>query len=462
MADKRMHALSGLVKAISAFQQSSQNVESTETTQSLQNAANNDVETAIRSLFPSTNGAVAMVQNPTSESNGSNQTSVNSVDRQFVGLRSRFQPSQNYQPRGKKRAKSTQVNAKKTKQVEQRSTIKDVILLPGPTFNKVPRGATREGLYSNGFVTTLELILTMSEQEIRTNLEEKFKRKLSRSKKVPKFEFVRAINSKIISARRQDCQSFDGRLLKHISSQAPLYIRATTDISSSLNVYLKNEESSGDSQSSEDNEEEVDEQIIKSTMYQKDQKPDVVDVDDTDSSTVVSFPCNLTLPSASLERACTSSHPTTREQTCLKQSEQEALQSTLLKEAETGPLISCPTCDGQFKSDKIEEHADQCAESAWHGSECLMYANLMSSFENNSDADVQLDETPTQCETFEETGSASEDNQEISLGKLIGAIGELQKNLGVSTNRINVQRKTVLADYLNTRKEGLGLNLRIA
>ena len=180
MADKRMHALSGLVKAISAFQQSSQNVESTETTQSLQNAANNDVETAIRLLFPSTNGAVAMVQNPTSESNGSNQTCVNSVDRQFVGLHSRFQPSQNYQPRGKKRAKSTQVNAKKTKQVEQRSTIKDVILLPGPTFNKVPRGATREGLYSNGFVTTLKLIPTMSEQEIRTNLEEKFKRKLSR------------------------------------------------------------------------------------------------------------------------------------------------------------------------------------------------------------------------------------------------------------------------------------------
>ena len=180
MADKRMHALSGLVKAISAFQQSSQNVESTETTQTVQNAASSDVESAIRLLFPSTNGTVATVQNTTSESKGSNQTSVNSVDRQFVGLRARFQPSQDYQPRSKKRAKSTSVNAKKTKQVEQRSTIKDVILLPGPTFNKVPRGATREGLYSNGFVTTLELIPTMSEQEIRTNLEEKFKRKLSR------------------------------------------------------------------------------------------------------------------------------------------------------------------------------------------------------------------------------------------------------------------------------------------
>ena len=84
-----MHALSGLVKAISALQQCSKNVESTETTQSVQNAASNDDETAIRSHFPSTNGTVATVQNATSESKGSNQTSVNSVDRQFVGLRAR-------------------------------------------------------------------------------------------------------------------------------------------------------------------------------------------------------------------------------------------------------------------------------------------------------------------------------------------------------------------------------------
>ena len=133
----------------------------------------------------------------------------------------------------------------------------------------------------------------MSEQEIRENLEEKFKRKLLRLKMVPKFEFVRAINSKIICASRQDCQSFDGRLLKHISGQAPLYIRATTDISSSLNMYLKNEENSDDSQSNED---EVDEHIIKSTMYQKEQKPDVVHIDDSDNSTVASFPRGSTLP----------------------------------------------------------------------------------------------------------------------------------------------------------------------
>ena len=76
----------------------------------------------------------------------------------------------------------------------------------------------------------------------------------------------------------------------------------------------------------------------------------------------------------------------------------------------------------------------------------------MSSFENNSDTDVQLDETHTQCESIEETCSASEGTQEVSRGTLIGAIRELQKNMEVSTNRINVQRKTVLADYLSTRK----------
>ena len=455
MAEKHMHALSGLVKAISAFQQSSQNIESTVTTQSSQNSTSNDVETAIRSLFPSTNGTAATVQNASSESESSrrdNQTNVvNSVDRQFVGQRARFQQSQNYQPRGKKRAKSTKVNAKKTKHVEQRSTIKDVILLPGPKFNKVPRGATREGLYTNGFVTTLELIPTMSEQEIRENLEEKFKRKLLGAEKVPKFEFVRAINSKIICARRQDCQSYDGRLLKHISGQAPLYIRATTDISSSLNMFnFKNEESSDGSQS---NEEEVDEQdIIKSTMFKKEQKPCVVHIDDSDTNTTVSFLHGSTLPSTSNEQACTSRHPTSREQACLQHPGQTALQPTLAKEVETGPFVSCPTCDGQFEINEIEEHADRCAESTWHESERLIYANLMSSFENNSDTEMQHDETHTQSEAPEETVSASGGTHEISRGKLIEVIQELQKNVGMSTNRINVQRKTVLADYLNTRK----------
>ena len=100
-----MHVLSGLVNAISAFQQSSQNLESSENTRSSQNSATNNVEAAIRSLFPSTNGAVSTEQNASSESEGTrsgSQTIANSVDRQFVAQRAHFQPSQNYQPWVKK------------------------------------------------------------------------------------------------------------------------------------------------------------------------------------------------------------------------------------------------------------------------------------------------------------------------------------------------------------------------
>ena len=70
-----------------------------------------------------------------------------------------------------KKAKSAKVNvSNKNKHVEQHSTSKDVILLHTLTFNKVSRGTTREGLYSNGFVTTLELTPKTSEHEIRDNL----------------------------------------------------------------------------------------------------------------------------------------------------------------------------------------------------------------------------------------------------------------------------------------------------
>ena len=49
----------------------------------------------------------------------------------------------------------------------------------------------------------------------------------------------------------------------------------------------------------------------------------------------------------------------------------------------------------------------------------------MSSFENNSDTDMQHDETHTQSKS-------SEGTQEISRGKLIQAIQDLQKKYGVN------------------------------
>ena len=107
--------------------------------------------------------------------------------------------------------------------------LKDVILLHGPKQDKVPRGVAREALFALGFTMTLQLSHTMEESEIRSLLEEKFKNKLeSISRKGNKFQFVRAIDSKIIpleNTKQQECQAAcDWRLLKNISNQGPQYI----------------------------------------------------------------------------------------------------------------------------------------------------------------------------------------------------------------------------------------------
>ena len=42
-------------------------------------------------------------------------------------------------------------------------------------------------------------------------------------------------------------------------------------------------------------------------------------------------------------------------------------------------------------------------------------------------------------------------NKEIKV-RLRGLVKDLQKKIGLKTNRVNVQRKSVLADYIETRK----------
>jgi hypothetical protein len=59
-------------------------------------------------------------------------------------------------------------------------------------------------------------------------------------------EFVTAINSKIIPIENVNQQeghvTCDGRLVKHISGQGPLYIRANEDNSAPLQAYLNSKQ----------------------------------------------------------------------------------------------------------------------------------------------------------------------------------------------------------------------------
>ena len=145
-------------------------------------------------------------------------------DPHYLKNTERFLPNHKYGP--KKRPRNVKNSTNKTSKCnEQRTVLKDVILLHGPKQDKVPCGVARKVLFALGFTTTLELSHTMKESEIRSLLEEKFKNKLeSISRKGNKFQFVRAINSKIIPLENTKQAAYNGRLLKHISGQGPLYI----------------------------------------------------------------------------------------------------------------------------------------------------------------------------------------------------------------------------------------------
>ena len=71
---------------------------------------------------------------------------------------------------------------------------------------------------------------------------------------------VRAVSNKIVSPSEGSASSsvepecFDGRMLKHMSGQGPIYIRATKDISSALfrGKWAKLQDDSSDSDESDD------------------------------------------------------------------------------------------------------------------------------------------------------------------------------------------------------------------
>ena len=88
----------------------------------------------------------------------------------------------------------------------------------------------REGLYGDKFVTsgfTLHSLTT--EKELRNTLEAAFMDKFAFTPVENKFEFVRAVEKKIVKIRSTD--EITGKVLKHFcGSRGPIYIRSTTDL----------------------------------------------------------------------------------------------------------------------------------------------------------------------------------------------------------------------------------------
>ena len=419
-AHKNLETLSNLVAAITQLSRTGSNTE--EGT----NNNNGDVETTIRSLFPSTNGrccTTAATSQPSNAASAAAQTSNNVQD-----TTDRFVPSRNYGV-GKKRAKPTKSKvSKKSKTTDARTTLKDVVLIPYSRQTKIPRGREREHIFSSGFCATFELDPSMTEEGIRALLEQKFADKLGCSRNSPMFEFMRAVHSKLISLEKDDSPPCNGRLLKHVSGQGPLYIRAKKDISVSLHTLNDFKEDSSDGYSSQD-----DNIIVATTMY--------AGPNSTSSS-------NLSV-SAPPGGSSTASLDVSSDQS----SGLSSIVSTVTQSVCTPPMpvlsvVSCPTCNGRFEIDKIEEHADLCSEAAWSGTE-QTYVTLMSNIneDNDNDPNSEVIVLADDAQEIEMVPDNPEDIQRL----LIDIIQSLQKNLGEKTNRVNVQRISMLDDYLNRR-----------
>ncbi len=273
----------------------------------------------------------------------------------------------------------------------------------------------------------------MSEDDIRALLEEKFSNKFVNFKKFPKFEFVRGVHNKIISIESSGGKgpSCDGRLLKHISGQGPIYIRANEEISISPDVCvtIKDESSSSEGNSTDDEN-----TIITTSMYQ----PSPTSMTATNITTIDVMPYTSR---ANHNNSCSTMVAVP-----------SAAESTQYSIQGCQRVISCPTCHEKFGGDEIEEHADICAESAWSGSE-QQYVSLMSDL-------VNVDDVTDQQESSEPISLINENNEaspasDISPGniktELADVIRNLQANLGNTTNRLNVQRISVLDDYINKR-----------
>ena len=123
----------------------------------------------------------------------------------------------------------------KRKPVVQKEYIKDVYLLPSPNISVVPRGQFREQLYDDGFVVSgYKLISTASESEIYGEFETAFFDKLRFVEFPTKFDFVRAIEKKIVNMK--NIGDITGEILKHICGprDRPIYIRSNEDITYQL------------------------------------------------------------------------------------------------------------------------------------------------------------------------------------------------------------------------------------
>ena len=122
--------------------------------------------------------------------------------------------------------------------------LKDIIVLPSPRIESVPRGRFREHLYGNGFAeSAVSITDEMSEEEITAKIANILKDTFEFLPE-PKYSFVRSIGCKII---KLNSAPYTWKLIKYISKQGPVYIRSDIDVPGGVLKIWLDEKQEGES-----------------------------------------------------------------------------------------------------------------------------------------------------------------------------------------------------------------------
>ena len=96
------------------------------------------------------------------------------------------------------------------KRLAEKEWIKDVILLPSPKAKTVRRNLLRETLFDEGFVISeFKLKSSASEKELTSSIEKALSDKMAFISGSPKFNFVRAVEKKIVEIRNSPRRSLE-------------------------------------------------------------------------------------------------------------------------------------------------------------------------------------------------------------------------------------------------------------
>lgn len=151
------------------------------------------------------------------------------------------------------------------------------------------------------------------------------------------------------------------------------------------------------------------------------------------------------------ERHETSSRETTtdqlREEPVVNIEHDGKVSSFVSKPVASNELVKCPTCEGFYSTDVIEDHADLCAESE----NVKAFIEIMddSEFEYTSEPESNKPETEEQMTHSASTGSI-EKAEAISIKEILK---NLTGHLGPAVSRINIRRGRLFEDYVDSRRK---------